>query len=298
MAPQGPRGAGCGLWVAAQGVTSTAHFDSFDNLFLVLSGSKRIRLSPPHHAASLGCRPMTHPSARQLRMGLDEVGLAAVGEPRIRVVEAHLEPGEAVYIPAGWVHELTASAASVALSLKSLPHEYYDFNRWATGANRQEQLLPFLSSTPVGGQWTKQLMAAALARFVPTLVGTLALDASPLHDLRDSYGNATRLEAGLTGGFLWDGFCEGEAVPVDDEVIATAVAQVSARLLTYRAAVRAHYVGAYLENVLAMIGVGASLEAKLSSMLSFLEGCLLCERCSTRALRISPVHIPLNIPSP
>lgn len=61
------------LWVAGPGVTTAAHYDSFHNMLVQLSGKKKVVLLPPSAAAALGTYPRPHPSHRQARFDLSAV---------------------------------------------------------------------------------------------------------------------------------------------------------------------------------------------------------------------------------
>ena len=128
------------LFLAAPGVTSTAHFDNFANTHVLLRGRKTITLAPPPTAHAAGpfaegaplhsslVWPSAHPHDRQLRRtDISEHASAATIE---------LQAGDALFIPSGWVHQVTALERSFALSLTVLGHEYGDFLAW-TCATRE-----------------------------------------------------------------------------------------------------------------------------------------------------------------
>jgi hypothetical protein len=93
----------------------SAHFDTVDNLACVVAGSRRFTLYPPEAIAGLYVGPIDHTMAGQ------PVSLAASG-PRDDVryplfapirdlaLIADLRPGDAIYIPKLWWHQVEATA--------------------------------------------------------------------------------------------------------------------------------------------------------------------------------------------
>ena len=286
------------LWAAAAGVTSRAHFDSFDNTHVLLAGRKRVLLAPPAATARLGVWPSTHPHARQAHRSLaaDPVAAKAAAAP-VAAHELVLSPGEALFIPAGWVHEMTAVEPACALSLTSLGLEFHDFNRWAT--TERAQLVPFMSAG--NGRWDASRLAAAFAAYVPALLKALGLaDRGLPAQLLAMYSASTRVEMGLPPRAPWKHGC-GAAVAADAataaprksrdaELVAAAVAEVAARFGLYETELLPNYVLLYLENVLPRLG-SASARAwekptpasMIGAMLDFVESCLVSDEPAASA---------------
>lgn len=89
------------------------HYDTFDNLACVVAGRRRFTLYPPDAIGDLYVGPIDHTMAGQ------PVGLAAGAEPgdprfprfeaaRDRAVVVELEPGDALYLPKLWWHQVEA----------------------------------------------------------------------------------------------------------------------------------------------------------------------------------------------
>ena len=107
------------FWVGPAGTVTPLHCDYDDNIFAQVWGSKRIILSPPHHDAFL------YPSeANAILFGspfdpeapdFDKFPLAR----QASMIECLVEPGDMLYVPAGWYHQVRA----LTFSLSS--------NRWA-----------------------------------------------------------------------------------------------------------------------------------------------------------------------
>ncbi|TNC71726.1 cupin-like domain-containing protein [Janthinobacterium lividum] len=107
------------FWVGPAGTVTPLHCDYDDNIFAQVWGRKRIILSPPHHDAFL------YPSeANAILFGspFDPEAPDFQRFPLARqatMIECIVEPGDMLYVPAGWYHQVRA----LTFSLSS--------NRWA-----------------------------------------------------------------------------------------------------------------------------------------------------------------------
>ena len=104
------------LWMASANATTPLHFDTSDNLFLQLRGSKRVFLLPPTAATTLPLESVHSPGSRQLDLpphSTDATATAdclATGHGRLnaaigpelaveQLLAAELGPGDALWIP-------------------------------------------------------------------------------------------------------------------------------------------------------------------------------------------------------
>ncbi len=107
------------FWVGPAGTVTPLHCDYDDNIFAQVWGRKRIFLSPPHHDVFL------YPSeANAILFGspFDPEAPDFERFPLTRqatMIECIVEPGDMLYVPAGWYHQVRA----LTFSLSS--------NRWA-----------------------------------------------------------------------------------------------------------------------------------------------------------------------
>lgn len=106
------------LWVGPVGHTEALHYDPMDGTLMQLHGAKRVVLFPPSQTGNL----YPFPFYLHLRYGLklrswfsqvypDRPDFEAF--PRLKTALKHkldiiLHPGEVLFIPAGWWHEVTA----------------------------------------------------------------------------------------------------------------------------------------------------------------------------------------------
>lgn len=102
---------GVSLWLGPAGTRTPLHHDTTNNLFCQLHGRKRFQLVSPLETALLE-------GARGFYAGVraDEIG-ATPGLSGITVHEVELGPGEALFLPAGWWHEVTALSVSISASV-------------------------------------------------------------------------------------------------------------------------------------------------------------------------------------
>jgi hypothetical protein len=106
--PRRPRGAS--LWVGPAGTVTPPHFDPHNVLLVQVQGRKRVRLAPRIRAA------LHHElDGYYLRRSLDETFEAQA------IATVMLEPGHALFVPVGWLHEVTALEPSITLSLLCFP---------------------------------------------------------------------------------------------------------------------------------------------------------------------------------
>ncbi|MGB9991895.1 cupin-like domain-containing protein [Pseudoduganella rhizocola] len=109
------------FWIGPAGTMTPLHCDYDDNIFAQVWGSKRIFLAPPHHDEFLYPR-----EANAMLFGspfdpeapdYDKFPLAR----QAAMTEIIVNPGDMLYVPAGWYHQVRA----LTFSLSS--------NRWARG---------------------------------------------------------------------------------------------------------------------------------------------------------------------
>ncbi len=112
--PEPPRGAS--LWVGPGGTLSPLHFDPHHVLLVQVVGRKRVWLVPPESGAVFE--------------GLDGYYAEKDARDVDGALEVVLEPGEALFIPVAFFHQVEALDPSMTLSLLSFPWEN-DFH-WMT----------------------------------------------------------------------------------------------------------------------------------------------------------------------
>jgi hypothetical protein len=105
------------LWIGPRGTATPLHHDTCNILFCQLHGKKRFRIAPPTEAAFLeSCESVYAPAELAEHVWIREVVLA---------------PGDCLFLPVGWWHDVTALDISVSLS-------FLNFKR----TNRFDEYLP------------------------------------------------------------------------------------------------------------------------------------------------------------
>ncbi|MGF1603710.1 MAG: cupin-like domain-containing protein [Thermosynechococcaceae cyanobacterium] len=115
------------LWVGPPGHLECLHYDPMDGTLIQLHGAKKIVLFPPDQWANLYPFPTSvHLRyGRRLRCWFSQVTLQSPdfdAFPQLREalphrIEVILNAGEALYIPAGWWHEVTTMGTDMACSI-------------------------------------------------------------------------------------------------------------------------------------------------------------------------------------
>ncbi|MCA9718868.1 MAG: cupin-like domain-containing protein [Myxococcales bacterium] len=107
------------LWFGPAGTITPLHHDTSNILFVQILGRKRIYLGPPRSRALLA-------TARGVYNHADCERLDAGARRDAGVRELVLAPGETLFIPVGWWHQVRALELSVSLGLNNLrrPNTY------------------------------------------------------------------------------------------------------------------------------------------------------------------------------
>ncbi len=150
-------GAMVNAWWGSPGHIEPAHVDVCDGTLLQLHGTKRVVLWPPSSFADLYPFPPPSGSGGGMHWCFSQVGFAtnpdaakhprAVGALAARL-ECELQPGEALYIPAMWAHQIEGlrdSAArdpSGARARVKVDHILSVNRFWRTPLSRVEPFLP------------------------------------------------------------------------------------------------------------------------------------------------------------
>ncbi|MBK8265694.1 MAG: cupin-like domain-containing protein [Nannocystis sp.] len=96
------------LWIGPAGTHTPLHHDIDNSLLCQISGRKRVRLAPPESVALLAL-------ARGVYSRWDPTSADEADAPE-RLIEAEVGPGEALFIPAGWWHQVDALTPSITVT--------------------------------------------------------------------------------------------------------------------------------------------------------------------------------------
>ena len=102
-------------WVGPAQARTGLHHDLLDNLAMLVTGAKRFYLAPPGSVEQAGAVSDKHDRWAVLaRLGIDELATRLRGRHTLYRVD--LAPGDALYVPHGWWHEVVNLQASILLS--------------------------------------------------------------------------------------------------------------------------------------------------------------------------------------
>lgn len=102
------------LWIGPAGTFTPLHFDLTNNLLIQITGRKRILLVSPHQTRYMAHRRHVFSDVHDLE---DPACMAR--HPQAQNVQPYivtLEPGEMLYIPVGWWHQVASLDLSVMMT--------------------------------------------------------------------------------------------------------------------------------------------------------------------------------------
>lgn len=119
LTPLFPPGSVCShqAWIGPAQARTGLHYDLLDNVALTIRGRKRFYLLPPGSVQQMRLASSKYDRwARLSLIGIDQLMAThgALGAAAVKVVD--LDPGDALYVPQGWWHEVVNLEASVLLS--------------------------------------------------------------------------------------------------------------------------------------------------------------------------------------
>lgn len=114
-----PAGTTSRIWLGTASSVA-CHYDTFDNLACVVTGTRRFTLYPPDALSALYVGPIDHTMAGQpvsLAAGAapDDPRYPAFAAARARALVVELEPGDALYLPKLWWHAVEARSSFNAM---------------------------------------------------------------------------------------------------------------------------------------------------------------------------------------
>jgi len=103
------------IWLGHRSNVS-AHFDAYDNVACVVAGTRRFTLFPPEAIAALYVGPLDNTMAGQpvslaASAPADETKYPLFSKVRDQALRADLTPGDAIYIPKLWWHQIESTAS-------------------------------------------------------------------------------------------------------------------------------------------------------------------------------------------
>lgn len=123
------------LWIGGPtGLVANLHYDATHNIFHQVSGSKRFTLLSPDKWKYLSVYSRLHPSHRQSQIIGNRSALVA-----LKPFEIVLKPGDTLYLPPFWFHQVETLEPSVSVNVWSNSKTLNDLQ------HALQQPLPYLS---------------------------------------------------------------------------------------------------------------------------------------------------------
>lgn len=118
-----PKSSSVNVWIGQPHVLAHCHYDGYHNFYAQLYGHKRFKLYHPSNWPGLYPYPFLHPSHAQAQVNLSHAGsrrkFPAV--EKVEWFEAELGPGDLLYIPPLWFHEVEALDVSISVNVWTDP---------------------------------------------------------------------------------------------------------------------------------------------------------------------------------
>lgn len=162
-------------WFATPGVVAQLHYDTFRNVLVQVSGVKEVRLLPPSALQDVYIYPSLHPGYRQSQVPNVSGGGDAVrfpGFPAEQMATVILRPGEALYIPPFWLHQVTSLESTTPVNITT------SVNVWCEDADLATAEAIFAEAIPFDDDWIPVAKSTALARYADILVAEVLGDSS------------------------------------------------------------------------------------------------------------------------
>lgn len=116
-----------GVWIGSRGVVTPLHHDAWPGLLFQTYGRKRVTMFAPSDRCNLSFRSPLHGAGRWSDLPGRSADADAAEFPRLRHatrLETELGPGDALYIPPFWAHEMEGLEANI-----SVPFRFSTFRR-------------------------------------------------------------------------------------------------------------------------------------------------------------------------
>ena len=117
----GPQFSSINLWMGQKNVLAPCHYDGYHNIYVQIRGRKTFYMVPPTAHALLKPFPFLHPSHAQCQRRLINHSYTSHHmrnkmNKDLDVYVATLKPGDVLYIPPLWFHEVVAEEQSISVN--------------------------------------------------------------------------------------------------------------------------------------------------------------------------------------
>lgn len=108
------------VWMGQPHVIAHCHYDGYHNFYAQLYGTKKFTLFRPTNWPGLYPYPFLHPSHAQAQVNLSRRSDSERDFPlvnKVEAVEVVLEPGDLLYMPPLWFHEVESLNVSISVNV-------------------------------------------------------------------------------------------------------------------------------------------------------------------------------------
>jgi hypothetical protein len=108
------------VWIGGAGIVSPLHHDSMHNIFLQVTGRKRFVLFSPADSQYLYPFPPDSKIPHMSQLNIDSID--RIRFPLFRhaeAIELVVEPGDSLYLPRGWWHQVHSLTTAISLNFWS-----------------------------------------------------------------------------------------------------------------------------------------------------------------------------------
>ncbi|XP_050394060.1 tRNA wybutosine-synthesizing protein 5 [Patella vulgata] len=104
------------MWFSSGGTSSVVHYDAVDNINCVYRGSKDIVIVDP--VKYEGMTLIDRPDGSYSDIDVDKMDYIKYPTlAKVEYIHAHLEPGDCLYIPHKWIHQVRSYNSSLAVNI-------------------------------------------------------------------------------------------------------------------------------------------------------------------------------------
>ncbi|XP_050390812.1 uncharacterized protein LOC126809970 [Patella vulgata] len=104
------------MWFSSGGTNSVVHHDGFDNINCVYRGSKDFIIVDPVKFKNMV--PIDRPEGAYSTIDVDKMDYTKYPTlAKIEYIHAHMEPGDCLYIPYKWIHQVRSYNSNLAVNI-------------------------------------------------------------------------------------------------------------------------------------------------------------------------------------
>lgn len=108
------------LWMSVNGSRSSTHYDPYHNLLCPIAGERKVTLWPPSSTSQLYPLALSGEASNHSAVDFtapDYVRFPLYREAEKKSLQVTISPGDALFIPEGWWHQVDASDVALAINI-------------------------------------------------------------------------------------------------------------------------------------------------------------------------------------